>query len=107
MEPNAWLVWIAGAQVAVTVFIGLVAWHRDRSSARKKDLESLMEAILSIGDRVTKLESSTISHTDLGEVYDTMNTGFRQVSKMDGKMDALVRAVDRIQEYLFNNGGKQ
>ena len=106
MASNELLVWLAGAQVVVTLAIGLLAWLQSRSSARKKDLQDLQEATQCIGQRVAKLESCSISHSDLGEVYDAMNTGFRQVSKIDGKVDALVGAVDRIQEYLLNNGGQ-
>lgn len=106
-DPLFWQVFFAALQVAVAAGMGIYVWHRDRSTARKQDLDEVKEAVVCIGTRVTVLESNSITHKDLGDVYDRINTVSDQVSKMDGKMDALVGAVEMIQELLIKNGGKK
>jgi hypothetical protein len=87
-------------------------------SRRVEDIESRCKAAdhpettkrLNIASaRLTKLETiakSTLSHKDLGEVFERINSVSLQVSEMVGGMKAVKGTVDMIQDYLMNKEGK-
>lgn len=104
-DYSAWQFWFAVAQGIITAAVAVYAWLCNCANARQKDMEEVREAMTCIGTRVTKLENCTISHRELGAVYDRINAVSKQVSKMDGKMDAIAGAVDMIQEHLLSSGG--
>lgn len=106
IDYSAWQFWFNVAQWIVTVFVALYVWLSNRGKIQKKDIEDVKETITCIGTRVTKLETGAISKDDLTAVYDRVNSTDGTVQKLDGKMDGVIRAVDRIQEHLLNNGGK-
>ncbi|SDU26998.1 hypothetical protein SAMN04487931_10652 [Desulfobacula phenolica] len=92
--------WFDVGQYLITVVIAVYVWLSNRVNARAKDVEQM-------GNRVTKLESGSISHTDLGVVYERINKVSDQVSNISGTVDGIKGTVEMIQEYLLNNGGKK
>lgn len=98
IDYSALKFWFDAAQYLITVAIAVYVWLSNRVNARSKDVEEM-------GNRVTKLEVGSISHTDLGAVYDRINVVSQQMSNMSGTMDGIKGAVDMIQEHLLNNGG--
>lgn len=111
IDYPVWRFWFDMGQYIVAFFVALYIRSSNRDKAQSKDLDAVKESTLKdfkeVENRITKLETGTISHDDLGKVYDRINEVSDQVSNLSGKMDGLRGAVDMIQEYLLNNGGKK
>ncbi|MBU0972313.1 MAG: hypothetical protein KKC20_16810, partial [Proteobacteria bacterium] len=94
-----------------TALMGFFVWFSNRDKARSKDIKDVKETtskdIKAVETRVTKLETSAITHKDLGEVYERVNDLSTTLAEVKGTVGGIKGAVDMIQEYLLNNGGKQ
>lgn len=110
MEPtidySAWKFWFDLAQYLITIAVALYVWISRRDTARKEDMKSVNEAVVCMGDRVTKLETGAVSKDDLGAVYNRINQVGNQVSELTGTVRGIKNSVGMIQEYLLNSGGK-
>jgi hypothetical protein len=126
MDPEtnwrAWQFWFSVGQYIIAIVVGAYVWISNRDKARVRDIkrveectaidiegikETLAGEIKNVGTRVTRLENSTISHEDLGKVYDRINGVSDQVSAQTEAINGLKRAVDMIHQHLLNSGGKQ
>lgn len=104
MDPktdySVWRFWFDIGQYIVAFFIAFYIWLSNRDKARSKDLKDAET-------RITKLESSSITHEDLGKVHEKINDVSVQVSGLTGTTNGIKGAVDMIQEHLLSNGGKK
>lgn len=92
--------WFNIGQYVITVVIGVYVWISNRANARSKDVEK-------IACRVVRLESSSISHADLGKVYERINFISDQMHKVSGTVTGIKGSVDMIQECLLNKGDRE
>ena len=102
----AWRFWFDVGQYIIAFLVGFYVWFSNRAKATGKDVKNVKKTMGGIESRVTKLETGSISHDDLGKVYERVNGIAVQVSNLDGKMDGVKGAVDMINEHLLSNGGK-
>lgn len=127
----AWKFWFDTGQYIVTILVGFFVWICSRNKARSKDIKAVKEStseeitdikkstskeineikdtnsegIKAVEIRVTKLETSAITHKDLGEVYERINEVSDKMSELAGTTKGIKGSVDMIQDHLLNNGG--
>lgn len=92
--------WFDVGQYLIAGLIAVYVWLSNKANARAKDVGE-------IGNRVTKLEADSISHTDLGDVYERVNAVDVKISSISGTVNSIKGTVNMIQEYLLNNGGNK
>lgn len=106
-DYTVWRFWFDVGQYVIAFMIAFYVWVSNRAKATDKDMKKVAKTMGGIETRVTKLESGSLSHDDLGAVYDRVNGIAEQVSNLDGKMDGVRGAVDMINEHLLSNGGRK
>lgn len=110
MDPKSDVTfWKDGFSIAhymVTGGLALYTFLCNRAKARKQDIDDIKTGVEELGDRVARLETGSISNDDLVPIYDRINTVGEQVANISGQISPMAAAVDMIQEYLINNGGK-
>ncbi len=95
-----WKFWI---DIVVLIVVGLnfvFTWWSNREKVTNKRFAALEE-------RTAKLETRSPEckyHQGFEDRLDRMNGG---ISKIDGRLEGINRAVDLINEFLINQGGKK
>lgn len=108
IDWGEWQFWLTVAMALMNIGVGIYVWFSNRDKARNEDLKEIRTGAKDIETRVTKLEAGSISHDDLGQVYDRINEVSDQVSKLNGTMSGVKSSVDMIHEYLLtSNGGNK
>jgi hypothetical protein len=96
----AWKFWIDILVLIVVAANAVYTWLSNRDKITNKRFIILEE-------RTTKLETRSPEcqyHPQFEHRLDKMNAG---LSKIDGRLDGINRAVDLINEFLINQGGKK
>jgi len=102
--------WFDVGQYGLTLAIGVYVWLGNRFNAKTREVKGVQQDVTAMAERVTKLETNmahALSHEDLAAVYDRINDVAEEVAGLSGKMDGVKGAVEMIQEYLLNEGGKR
>ncbi|MCP3941534.1 MAG: hypothetical protein GY710_08645 [Desulfobacteraceae bacterium] len=107
IDYAAWRFWVDVGQYIFGIIIAFYIWFSNRAKATDKDVQGVKKDMGKIESRVTKLEAGSISHDDLGKVYERMNKVSDQMSELTGTTKGIKGTVDIIQEHLLNNGGKK
>lgn len=123
---SAYTVWKFWAEIVfyIIMVVGMV-WSglSNRSKAKRKDMDDLKtkvdkfdhritglekneEALTCIGNRVTKIETDSISKHDLATVYDRVNAVASKVDNISGTVDSMSGSVEMIHQHLLNKGEK-
>lgn len=97
--------WFGIGQYLIAGAIGIYAWFSNKQKAQARDVAQVKADLAVFETRVIKLESSAITHKELGKVYNRINEVSEQVSEMSGSVKSIESALDRIQEHLMKNGG--
>ena len=99
--------WFGVGQYVLTIGVGLYVWLGNRFKAKTTEVELLKKSLATVEGQVSKLETNmahTLSHEDLGAVYERINDVSDQVSNLSGKMDGVKSGLDMIHDHLLSEG---
>jgi hypothetical protein len=99
----AWKFYIDILVLAVVAGNTLYTWWTNREKVTNKRFSAAEDRLMKLENDIKHPPSCTY-HPRLEE---RMNTAVGKLERMDGKLDGLNRAVDLINEFLINQGGKR
>lgn len=105
VDYSAMRFWFDIGQYVVTIGIGVYVWLGNRLNAKNEEVKRVKKDVITIKERVTKLETDmvhTLSHEDLGAVYERINDVAEEVAELSGKMDGVKGGLDMIHEHLLS-----
>jgi hypothetical protein len=95
--------WIDLLVLLVVAGNTVYTWWTNREKVTNKRFQAAEERILQLESDVKHPPACTY-HPRLEE---RMNTAVGKLERMDGKIDGINRAVDLMNEFLINQGGKR
>ncbi len=136
MNYEAWRFWMGVAQLVGTLAIGVYVWWSNREKITNKRfraletdvakktsaaaVQSLIEKHVpgcpnvsrtaAVDGKLTRLEAELRSmpgRTEIQHLNDNMSRLSNDMGKLQGKLGGINRAVDLINEFLINQGGKK
>jgi len=120
IDYTAWRFWIDIAQAAGTIIIGVYVWMVNRKKAVEKRFAKI-EAVFDKRCATRKAQIETLekngaslkmqlehmpNHQDIKELYGRIDLLNGSLSELNGRLVGINRAVDLINEFLINQGGK-
>lgn len=103
MNYTAWKFWIDVLVLAVVAGNTVYTWYSNREKVTNKRFQAAENRLLQLENDVKNPPSCTY-HPRLEE---RMDSAVRKLERMDGKLDGLSRAVDLMNEFLINQGGRR
>ena len=95
--------WFNVLNFAILAVVGVIGWWNLREKVTNKRFQEAEERLMQLENDVRHPPSCTY-HPRLEE---RMNAAVGKLENMNGKLDGLSRAVDLVNEYLINQGGKR
>lgn len=109
VDYSALRFWFAVGQWLTTILVGVYVWISNRTQANADEVKTVEKNVGTLETRVAKLETDmahTLSHEDLGAVYERINDVGEDVAELSGKMDSVRGTLDMIQDHLLNGKGR-
>ncbi len=136
MNYEAWRFWMGVAQLVGTLAIGVYVWWTNREKitnkrfralekdVAKKTSEAAVQSLIekhvpgcpnaakavAMDSKLTRLEAELRSmpgRTEIQHLNDNIAELSNDLGKLHGKLGGINRAVDLINEFLINQGGKK
>lgn len=110
MDVKAWLML---AQLLMMAVIGLYSWITSRQAASDKDLSEFKSTATAVEsdlrERLATLEAE-LRAVPTAQVVHELSAALRgleaSLQGFGGRVDAMQRTVERVNDYLLNNGQK-
>ena len=102
MDYAAWRFWFDALQLFGTLLIGVYVWWTSRERVTKKRFEEQDKRISNLEFEVKR--GGCPHHPDLVKRMDIMHG---EMKELIGTVKGVNRAVDLMNEYLINHGGKK
>lgn len=120
MDYTAWRFWVDIAQTAGTIIIGVYVWMVNRKKAVEKRFAKIEEVfdkrcalrktqieVLEKNGESLKMQLGHMpNHKDIKQLYQRIDLLHGSLSELNGRLVGINRAVDLINEFLINQGGK-
>lgn len=94
--------WFSVTNFLILAAVGIIGWWNLRDKVATKRFKAAEDRLLQLENDVKHPPSCTY-HPRLEQ---RMDQAIGKIERMDGKLDGLNRAVDLMNEFLINQGGK-
>lgn len=102
IDYTAWRFWFDVLQLAGICSIGIYSWWSNREKVTTRKFREHEARLAQLENDIR--HPSCQYHVGFEDRLDTINSG---VSKVEGRLEGINRAVDLMNDFLINQGGKR